>query len=369
MIIKNAKVFRGFRFIEEDLYTEGERISLKPSGEEIDAEGCFAIPGLIDIHFHGCEGYDFCDGKVEALDAITRYQARNGITAICPASMTLPEERLADIFKTAASYQNKTGSVLCGINMEGPFFSHEKRGAQNADYLQTPDIGIFNRLQYAAEGKIKIACIAPELEGAYKYIQTVSKTTKISIAHTTADYDISAKAISIGASHITHLFNAMPAFSHRAPGVVGAAAEADCVAELICDGIHVHPSMVCAAFRLFGRDRIALISDSMMATGLNDGSYSLGGQEVFVRGNLATLSDGTIAGSVTNLFDCMKNAISFGIPVQDAIWSATAVPAKEIGEFSNMGSLDIGKYANILLIDKDLKLCKVILKGECLWSN
>lgn len=366
MIIKNARVFHGTGFSERELYTDGERISERPVGEVLDAEGCFAIPGLIDIHFHGCDGYDFCDGTVEALDAISRYQARHGITAICPASMTLPIEKLTEIFKTAASYQSQTGAMFCGINMEGPFFSYEKRGAQNPEYLRLPDITFFERLQKAADGKIKIACIAPELEGAMEYIQSVSKQVKTSIAHTTADYDVAAKAIVAGVTHITHLFNAMPPFSHRAPGVVGAAAEADCVAELICDGIHVHPSMVRAALKLFGRNRIALISDSMMATGLDDGSYQLGGLVVNVCGNRATLADGTIAGSVTNLFDCMKTAVAFGIAPEDAVWMATAVPAREIGEFSEMGSLDAGKYANILLVDEDWNLCKVILRGECL---
>lgn len=365
MIIQNARVWNGSEFLRQSLYTDGERISKQSSGEVLDGMGCFAIPGLIDIHFHGCAGYDFCDGTVEALDAISSYQARHGITAICPASMTLPEEQLTSIFQTAASYENPNGAILSGINMEGPFFSYEKRGAQNPKYLKLPDVSMFERLQMASENKIKIACVAPELEGAIDYIHAVSRQTTVSIAHTAADYDTATRAISAGATHITHLFNAMPPFTHRAPGVVGAASESNCVAELICDGVHVHPSMVRATFKLFGRNRIALISDSMMATGLKDGSYQLGEQAVTVSGNRATLQDGTIAGSVTNLFDCMKTAISFGIPPQDAIFMATVVPAKEIGEFSQMGSLEIGKYANILLVDENWNLRKVILKGKC----
>lgn len=379
MIIKNAQLFHtdgtfhpGHLVITEERITAvsaGEQIFSEADTEVLDAGGCYAIPGLTDIHFHGCVGHDFCDGEQEAIEALTRYEAENGITAICPATMTFPEDVLKKICEIAAAWRadgGHEGADLVGINMEGPFINKEKKGAQNGTYIMPPDAAMFRRLQETSGGLVKLLDIAPELPGAMETIRELKDQVVISLAHTAADYDTADKAFSCGATHVTHCFNAMPPFSHRAPGVVGAALDAEnSHVELITDGVHIHPGMVRATFKMFGDDRVVLISDSMMATGLPDGEYSLGGQAVKVRGNRCTLEDGTIAGSATNLMDCMRTAVrDMGIPLGSAVKCAAVNPAKVIGTFDDYGSLQAGKYANVVLLDQSLNVVHVLLKGK-----
>ncbi len=393
MIIYNASIYTQDRgFVTGTIHIQGERIAsihiqedgegglpadraAEPSGKNsvtdqgdltLDASELIAIPGLTDIHFHGCAGYDFCDGTNEAYDAITDYEAAHGITTICPATMTLPEETLAGICKTAAAYRNESGSKLAGIHMEGPYLSEKKKGAQNAAYLHKPDLAMYHRLNELSGGLFKIISIAPEEEGAMEFIAALKDQAVISLAHTTADYATSSEAFRKGAGHVTHLYNAMPPFHHRDPSVIGAAFDSpDATVELICDGIHLHPSVVRATFAMFGEDRVILVSDSMMATGLKDGIYSLGGQEVTVSGKTALLSDGTIAGSATNLMDCMIHAVkNMGIPLQSAIKAAAVNPARRIGIYEDYGSITVGKMANIVLLDKNLNMRNIILKGR-----
>lgn len=369
MIIKNVQVFG-----EDKSFTPGE-IRIKDGlfvetadtdTEVIDGEGCFAIPGLVDIHFHGCVGDDFCDASLEAIAHMAEYEASIGVTSICPATMTLPEEELHQIMKTAGAYQGQTGAKLVGINMEGPFISPKKKGAQAADHIRRCDVELFRKLQEESGGLIKLVDIAPENEGAMEFIDVVKDEVVVSIAHTMADYDTASEAFARGASHVTHLYNAMPPLSHRDPGVIGAARDAEeCHAELICDGVHIHPSVVRATFEMFGPERMILISDSMRATGLTDGQYTLGGQDVFVKGPKATLADGTIAGSATNLMGCLKVAVQeMGIPLEDAIACATMNPAKEIGIYDRCGSIAPGKAADLVLLDQDLNVKAVYVDGK-----
>ena len=224
---------------------------------------------------------------------------------------------------------------------------------------------MLQRLQKACNGKIRTAVVAPETEGAMEFIEQNSRNINISLAHTTADYDTCMEAFSHGASQLTHMYNAMPPLNHRAPGPIGAGADTDtCMAEIICDGVHIHPAAVRAAFRLFGDDRIIFISDSMRAAGMSDGTYDLGGQEVTVKGSLATLSDGTIAGSVTNLMDCMKNAVlNMKIPLASAVKCAAVNPVKAVGLWEDYGSLTPGKYANIVLLNENLDTDRIIHRG------
>lgn len=342
--------------------------------ERIDAAGCYVIPGLTDIHFHGCAGHDFCDGTKEALDAITSFAYQHGVTSICPATMTLPIQRLSHILKNAAHYrrafQSGEGSrraELIGIHMEGPFISPHKRGAQKEAYIIRPDVRLVKDWQRDAEGLVRVMTIAPELPGAVACItecrESCGGRIHFSIGHTQADYDTAVDAFRAGADHVTHLYNAMPPFAHRAPGVIGAAYDHEsCYVELICDGIHLAPSIVRAAFRLFGDDRVILVSDSMEATGMPDGRYQLGGQSVIVKGNLATLDDGTLAGSVTPLYECMKRAVSMGIPFASAVKAATINPCRSIGTDGDYGSIEIGKKAHFLLLDqKDYAIRKVVM--------
>lgn len=371
MIIRNVKVFKeNGVFAPGEIHMDGEYfadMSGVMSTEVIDGEGGYAIPGLIDVHFHGCVGHDFCDGSTEAIRAMAEYELENGITSICPATMTLAEEQLTEIAGAAASYDNAAGAELIGINMEGPFISLEKKGAQNPAYIHKPDADMFRRIQKASGNLFKLCAIAPEEDGAMEFIEALKDEVVLSVAHTTADYDTAKKAFDAGARQVTHLYNAMPSFTHRAPGVIGAACENDEVkAELICDGVHVHPSVIRATFKMFGDDRIVMISDSMMATGKPDGSYSLGGLAVTVKGNLATLTEGgAIAGSVTNLMNCVRFAVkNAGISLASAVKCASVNAAKSIGVYDKYGSISAGKYADMVLLDKELNITAIFKKGK-----
>lgn len=376
MIIKNVLAFTEYRTFEKrDLYIKDGKFAAAQkdaSPDMLDGGGCYAIPGLIDIHFHGCMGADFCDGTPEAIQTIADYEASQGITTILPATMTLPENELMQIMKTAAAFQNTQGAILAGINMEGPFISPLKKGAQAPEHIRKPDVMLFRRLQAEAKGLIKLCDIAPEEEGAYEFISELKDEVRISFAHTAADYNTAKKAYDLGACHATHLYNAMSPFAHRDPGVVGAACDSEHVhVELICDGIHIHPATVRATLEMFGEERVVMISDSMRATGLSDGSYTLGGQEVTVTGKLATLtSDGAIAGSCTNLMDCVRTAVKeMQIPLEIAVGCATINAAQSVGIYDTYGSLSEGKIANVVLLNKDLSIKAVILRGELLLSQ
>ena len=296
------------------------------------------------------------------MRAIADYELTHGVTTICPATMTLSEEELTNIctvcYETVQTQTLECGiplkDVLRGIYLEGPFISMEKKGAQNPAYIHKPDMEMLKRLQKAAGGMIRIVAIAPETAGAMECIREGRGEFRFSIAHTCADYDTAKEAIEAGARHVTHLYNAMPPFTHRQPGVIGAAAEdGETEAELICDGIHIHTSVVKSTFKLFGAERMVLISDSMMATGMEDGEYALGGQPVIVKGNRAVLKDGTIAGSATNLYDCMKTAVHMGVAKEEAV-----------GLEKECGVLAPGRKADILLADRELTLLEVIKSGR-----
>lgn len=383
MIIKDASVYtEEGRFIIQDIYIEGNHFVARREEvgdkNEVDGRGCYAIPGLTDIHFHGCAGFDFCDGTREAIEAMAAYEASVGVTNIVPATMTLGEDTLLGICQEARAYRDdnsgempvgKKRARLYGINMEGPFLSMEKKGAQNGNYIKEPDTAMFDKLNEASGNMIKLVAIAPEVKGAMEFIERKKGETVLSLAHTAADYNTAVSAFAQGASHVTHLYNAMNPYTHRAPGVVGAAADTPkAEVELICDGVHIHPAAVRATFRLFGDDRVIMISDSMRATGLEDGDYSLGGQYVKVVGNLATLADGTISGSVTNLMDCLRTAVlKMGIPMESAVKCAAVNPAKSVGIYDVCGSISPGKRANVVLLKKDnLNLQQVILEGRLL---
>lgn len=369
MKIINAKVYtEDGNFQVKDVYTDGEKIAEKSTDDVvIDGSGCYLIPGLTDIHFHGCVGHDFCDGTHDSIEAMAVYEASQGITTIVPATMTLGKDTLKGICQAAGSYPNEKGAILCGINMEGPFIAMARKGAQNGDYVHEPDAEMFRELNAASGNMVKLLAIAPEVPGAMECIDELKDEVVLSVAHTTADYETAAKAFEHGVHHVTHLYNAMAGISHRAPGVVGAAADDERVeAELICDGIHIHPATVRQTFKMFGDDRIILISDSMEATGMPDGEYALGGQKVIKKGNLAALEDGTIAGSATNLMDCLRVAVQkMGIPLASAVKCAAVNSARSVGIYDKYGSITVGKTANMVLLkEEDLSTVKVILKGK-----
>lgn len=400
----NKYDMRGYLFLKngfvpgEVLFENGtitEVNELPETALDTEERDNYVIPGLIDIHLHGCVGVDFCDcvddeygDAASMIERMVTYERSVGVTSICPTTMTYDEKRLTAIMRSVASYRknhvtendvpentvtenaapNHFGIV--GVHLEGPFISEEKCGAQNPGYIMAPDAAMIRRLDDASGGLVRLVAIAPETDGAIECIRALSSTDVLSaakskiqcsVAHTTADYDTALAAINAGATHVTHLYNAMPEFSKRNPGVVGAAFDnEDTYVELICDGIHVHPSVIRATFKMFGSDRVVLISDSMEATGMPDGEYALGGQKVIKRGRTATLPDGTIAGSVTNLFECMKMAVQMGVSAEDAIKAATVNPAKSIGLSNTIGEIAAGKKAHLLVCDGNLNLREVI---------
>lgn len=375
MKIINGLVFTEEGKIEEKevAFTNGIIINAHENAnneEEVyDAAGCYVLPGLIDIHIHGAVGVDFCDGKDNDLEKISQYLVENGITGFLGTSMSYNEETLEPLFKKANAFKEKQekekllGATLLGINMEGPFFNPEKTGAQNAENIQLPDYEMFKRLWNASNETIRLVALAPEMEGSKTFIEKVSKKCVISLGHTAANYEIAKQAFEYGAKHVTHLFNAMPPFAHREPGVIGAAIESAEHVELICDGYHVHPTMVRSIFQLFTNNRVCLVSDSMRAAGMKDGKYSLGGQKVIVRNGQAVLKNGTIAGSTTNLKESLKKAVLFGVPINQAISAVTSNPAKAIGVFEERGSLVPGKIADISIFDTQFNLVAVFKNG------
>ena len=376
MIIKNGNVFQeDGSYKVTDLYIEKGRLVASEEEvtdkTELDASGLKVLPGLVDIHSHGAVRHDFSDADVDGLKVILKYEKSQGVTSYCPTSMTLPKEELLKIFQTAKDVdQDETCARIVGINMEGPFISPAKKGAQDERNIIPCDVDICRRFLEASEGLVKFIGIAPEeSEDAVSFIKEVKDEVHVSLAHTNADYDTALAAFQAGADHAVHLYNAMPPFTHRAPGVVGAAADCEHVwAELICDGVHIHPATVRATFKMLGDDRIVLISDSMRATGMPDGVYTLGGLDVQVKGNRATLvSDGALAGSVTNLMDCMRTAVKkMDISLESAVKCATINPARCLGIDKDYGSITAGKYADLVLLDQDLNIKQIIKKGALL---
>lgn len=374
MFFKNARIFTSdFQFVNGGFEVTGDGrfgqiLPEKLPLDAVDLQGATVIPGLVDVHIHGAMGADFSDGDRAGLEAMAQHLCAEGITSFAPASMTLPYETLEKAYVCAAEFKREQPdgcARLMGIHMEGPYFSEKKKGAQNGAYLKNPDFKGFKALYDSCGGLIAIADVAPELPGAAEFVRQAKALCTVSVAHTDSDYDHAKAAYDAGATHLTHLFNAMPGIHHRNPGVIPAAAENEAVrAELICDGLHVHPASVRLAFSIFGCERMVLISDALRCCGMPDGQYELGGQTVYLSGGIAKLADGTIAGAATNLFNGMKNAIRFGIPEEDAVRAATWNPACAIGAQDEVGSIEKGKYADFIICSPDYSQKRVFLAGR-----
>ncbi len=370
MIIRKGKVWQANgTFKEEDVHIKGAYIVDKSSGIEINAQGNYVIPGLIDLHIHGSVGADFCDGTQEACQKIALYQASQGILGLCPTTMTYPSAVLYQVVQTCNHTPHADGASFLGIHLEGPYLSMNKCGAQNQAYLEEPSLEDLKAYHILSDQQIVRCDLAPELPGAMAFIEGAPQGIRIAIGHTEAGAALARQAIQRGAHHLTHGFNAMKGIHHRAPGPVLAGWEEGATIELIADGEHVHPTVIKMVEALYGIDRLIFVSDSMRACGMADGSYEIGGQSVIKKGKRATLeSDNQVlAGSVTHLMDMVRWAHQeMGMPLGKVVKAVTLNPATYLGIAHQWGKVSKGYLANILILDAHLNLTHVIKEGRLL---
>lgn len=376
MILKNGRVVnRDFDIIDADLLVTGGRIekiaipgSLCEDGQEVvDCKGLLIHPGFVDSHIHGCNGADTGDATPEALETMSRYLARHGVTSFCPSSMTVSNASLKTIFTNVRKCAEKglSGARIVGINMEGPYICMARKGAQAAENVRKPDIDEITELNEISGGLIRMVDIAPEVEGSDEFIKAISPICTVSLAHSNATYEQTIHAFEMGITHVTHLFNQMTGLTHRAPGAVGAVFDTPSIrAELICDGFHIHPVVLRIAFQMLGEDRSVVVSDSLKAAGCPDGTYDLGGQPVYVRDGHAYMPDGAIAASTANIYVEFMNLREYGIPLRQIMKSTTINPARGIRADHDIGSIEEGKRADFVVFDDDFNIKKVFIGGK-----
>ena len=350
MIIYNAEINGELKTVKLD---GGKIVSVEPdTGRgDIDAGGNLLLPGLIDVHTHGCIGMDTMDADFEPM---CRFYAEHGTTSFLPTTMTMGYDALERVTKAKTDFP---GAEILGFHFEGPYISEKHKGAQNPAYIKKPSAAEFSRFK-----NVKMVTIAPESEGSAEFIRAVTPECIVSIGHTDCTYETALEAIESGASCLTHTYNAMPPFHHRNPGPIGAAFEKHIYAQIICDGFHISKPVVLATYKMFGADRMVLISDSIRSAGLPDGEYESGGLKVFLKDGAARLADGTIAGSSATLLDCVKKAVEFGIPLDDAVRMASRTPAELLGV--KKGRIAPGYDADLLITDRKLNIKTVITAGK-----
>ena len=336
----------------------------------IDGKNQYLSPGFIDIHNHGNSGFDTMDATFKALSKMADYHLNNGVTSFLAATMTNPTENIIKASSNVAEYikqQNENTSKLLGIYLEGPFFNAIKKGAQPLKDIKNPNIEELKEFITASNKNIIAVSLAPELPNALDMIHfLLVNNIKSAIGHSNATYDEAKKAIDIGSTISTHLYNGMKSFSHREPSIIGACLTSDSLyTELICDGVHLHKTAIDIAKRCKGKNKIILISDAMRAAGLPNGEYELGGQKVISKDGEARLTDGALAGSTLNLNLAVKNMINlFDTDLLDAINMASINPAKAIGYDKSIGSIEVGKIADLLLIDESVNIKHIIKNGK-----
>jgi N-acetylglucosamine-6-phosphate deacetylase len=373
-IIKNAKIVFPENIVEGSIIFSDKIKDIKArfenfNAKEIDAEGMYLTPGFIDIHIHGAGGHDTMDDNPQSVNEISKCIIKNGVTSFLPTTTTMPSDdikRALDKIKKAVKNGTEGARVL-GANVEGPFINEQYKGAQNADYIQKPQLEIIKNYFNI----IKLITLAPEIEGSEKLIKKLKKSgIIISAGHSGATYEIIMEAKNWGITHITHLFNAMTGLHHRKPGIVGAALENDLNCELIADFIHVHPAVLKIVLKTKKLCELVLITDQIKAGSIGDGIYDLGNQKVIVKNGEARLEDGTLAGSVLTLDQAVRNIDSLKVLTLPQIISlVTRNPATILGLAHQVGSISIGNRADLVLIDRDLNVKKVFKDGLEVISN
>lgn len=387
MVYKNGNVFIDGKFIKTNIYVENG-IIIRISGddaaktdelvridandnegsnvcaenalhvqsvecaESVDCTGKYIIPALVDIHTHGCVGFDFSTASEKEIATMLEYYASRGIGTVLATTMTNSCEVMLRASENAGRCikDERSKAHLAGVYMEGPFFGEKKKGAHDAHFLNGLDRDLLEEFDKANDGNTRVVAFDPCLAGAKEFVSAYKDRFTLSLAHTDCDYELALKMMDAGVNHVTHLFNAMNGLDKRAPGLPGAMLDHDeCYAEIICDGIHVHPSVIRTMFKAHG-DHMILISDSMAATGLADGEYELGGLKVTAKNGKATFADGTLAGSVCDLRTMLERAVSFGVPLEQAVAAATINPAKSVGIDDVCGKIAVGRKAEIIIL-------------------
>lgn len=366
--INNGKIAE-IGTMQEFVHMEGYHVIPVP-------EHYTVIPGLIDVHIHGADGADVMDGTKEALDRIATALTKEGTTSFLATTMTQSENAIEKALINVGEYienqfsENK--AEVLGIHLEGPFVNQKMAGAQPIQYIIKPQIELFNKWQKLSKGHIKLVTLAPEIDGGLELIRHLKESGVIaSIGHSQSTFDEAIAAINAGVNHVTHLYNQMSGLHHREPGIVGAFfLREELKAELISDGIHVRPEAVRLAHKIAGTNRIILITDSMRAKCLKNGTYDLGGQDVFVQDGKAVLSNGTLAGSTLKLGQALKNMISYtGCTLGEAVQMASANPARQLNVFNRKGSIAVGKDADLVILNEDYDVCMTFCNGFIAYDN
>ncbi|WP_042349703.1 N-acetylglucosamine-6-phosphate deacetylase [Bacillus massiliigorillae] len=389
ILFKNADIYlenevleNGYVLITDDKITEigsADQLENKTfdNTEIITLEkGTKIVPGFIDVHIHGAGGADTMDGTHEALRTMATHLPQEGTTSFLATTMTQSPENIVNALRNAASYQkteNHRGEAeVIGLHLEGPFINPAKKGAQPEEYVLEPNITTFQEWQKEADGTIKLVTVAPEMPNGMEFVKYLAENeVTASIGHTDSTYADVKNAVEAGATQVTHLYNGMRGLHHREPGTAGAALLFDELkVELISDGIHICPEMIQLAIQAKGTDGALLITDAMRAKCLKNGMYELGGQPVIVGDGRATLEDGTLAGSILKMIDSVKNMLSFtDLNLHDLIKLASATPAKQARVFDRKGSIEVGKDADIVILNNDINIEMTICRGKIAYKK